>query len=466
MRKNICKYFWPLLLALIIVMEGALFMPDVYGVQAQGNSQDDEVVRTINQMNQLRDIYGLPHFDYNDNLNKTAQTHNRYMDINQTFSSIEEMDKTYFRGRYPWDRASYNNYANTYVFELIGKEISNYYSGLQMMLLNPYARYAILDPLYEDLGMDTFNGYTTYLFGGRKRSIISEVVYPYNKQTGIGPFYTSQYVVDPFQGVHTQSDNYGVPITYTYYMPSGTIESFSNIKVTLRNLQTNEIVPTQIVTSVEDVNLTNTLMILPLEEYNLGTTYRCSIQGNAYFDKAIMIQPNVMSNTRRINVETVFTTASSVNKGQQDAYLKRGTFVEALVKATQLPLRESLKSPFIDVSVNAAAFKYIYTGYMNGLVLGYGNGQFRPNVNINREQVYTILIRTYEKQIAKIPLSNQDRQLDFSDVNKINSYAIDAIYKAKKLGILADNSYAFNPSTYITNTEFSQILERYNQVIE
>lgn len=460
------KSLWPLLLTVIIIVESVLFMPQVYAIKAQGNSQDDEVVRTISQINQLRDIYGLPPFDYNDNLNQTAQTHNRYMDINKSFSSIEEMDKTYFRGRYPWDRAAYNNYANTYVFELIGRQISNYYSGLQMMLLNPYARYAILDPLYEDLGMDTFNGYTTYLFGGRQRSGVNEVVYPYNKQTDVEPFYRSQYVVNPFQGVNKASENYGVPITYTYYMPSGNIQSFENLSVTLRNLQTNKIVPNKIVTSIDDANLNNTLMILPLEEYNLGTTYRCTIRGNAYFNKTIMVQPNVMSNTRRINVDIVFTTASTLNKGQQEAYLKRANFVKALVKAIQLPLREALKSPFTDVSVNEASFKYIYTGYVNGLVLGYGNGQFRPNVNISREQVYTILIRAYEKQIATIPLTDQDRKLSFSDVNKINTYALESIYKAKKLGILTDNSYAFNPSIYITNTEFSQILERYNEVIQ
>ncbi len=57
---------------------------------------------------------------------------------------------------------------------------------------------------------------------------------------------------------------------------------------------------------------------------------------------------------------------------------------------------------------------------------------YRPGANINREQVYTILIRTYEKEYGEIELSSVDRFLRFTDKEKINTYALESMYKAKK----------------------------------
>ncbi len=66
----------------------------------------------------------------------------------------------------------------------------------------------------------------------------------------------------------------GIPITYTYYEEKGIIERFNNLKVNVTNISTGKEIETHIVTSDQDRNINNTIMILPLKAYDYGTTYQ------------------------------------------------------------------------------------------------------------------------------------------------------------------------------------------------
>ena len=424
---------------------------------------DDEINRTINNINKVRALYDLPSLSYNESLNKTAETHNRYMEFNSNFSSIEESGKTYFRGRYPWDRTTFNNYRKPYVFELLNNNISNYTSGLNQLMQNPYARYGILDPLYEDMGMNIYKGYATYLLGGKTRNNQYEVVYPYNLQTDVGTIFTNKYVLNPYADVKTNTF-VGIPITYTYYEESGIIERFNNLKVSVTNISTGEEIDTVVITSDQDRNINNTIMILPLKSYEYGTTYRIKINGTMIFDRMIDIS-GINTNRKAINYTSTFTTASSSFTINQQAYITRAQFVEELMKTSSIPKKESLEIIFSDINVNSPNYKYIYTAYINDIILGYENNMYRPNANINREQVYTIIIRTYEKEFGEINIASNDRSLSFTDQSNISNYALEALYKAKKIGLINDNAYQFNPSSYITTLEFNNIMEKYKKIV-
>jgi hypothetical protein len=91
---------------------------------------------------------------------------------------------------------------------------------------------------------------------------------------------------------------------------------------------------------------------------------------------------------------------------------------------------------------------------------------YRPNANISREQVYTILIRAYEKEYGTVELLSFEKSISFTDKDKISIYALDSIYKAKKIGLITDNIYQFNPSSYITTLEFNNIMEQYKKIIK
>jgi hypothetical protein len=424
--------------------------------------QDDEIVRTIGQINELRSLYDLPLVTYNDFLNKTALTHNLYMQYNDVYTSIEESGKLYYRGRYPWDRASYNGYQNKYVFELLNNKVINLYDGLVQLLQNPYSRYSILDPLYTNLGMNTTSNYTTYLFGGASRSKSYDLIYPYNRQKNVSNVFENKFTINPYTQVGDTESIVGIPITYHIYSSDGKVIDIKNISSKLINLQTNEVINTKIITSLEDRNLTNSIMILPLEPYNFGTTYKITLSAEIYFDRQLTFDLLNYSTQKNIDYDGIFTTINNSKDVIQNTYVTREQFVIDLLKKTNFPTVESLEIIFPDVKTTSPNYKYIYTAYINKIVNGYKDGLYRPSGNITREQAYTILIRLYEKQKGLIIINDSDRILEFSDVKSISTYALDPIYKAKKLGILIDNQFEFLPKTYISINEFEQILERYD----
>lgn len=447
---------------IIVILAVGLILGQSFVVSAVP-TEDDEIVRTIDKINEIRQIYGLPDLNYNVSLNNTAKLHNSYMVFNQSYSSIEESGDLYYRGRYPWDRASYNGYKNAYVFELLSQNILNYSNGLNKLLENPYARYAIFDPLYVDLGMDTYKNYTTYLLGGSNRDYASVVVYPYNQQQQVSTYFDNVYVLDPFDSIEISEDKVGLPITLSVYSGIGEIKSFEEIEIEVIDTRTNKSLDYEVVTSLEDRNLTNSMMILPLEAYNYGTTYEISIEGTLYLDHLVTLKNGTATNRININHFSSFTTKDSNYSNNAVKYTTRSEFVEGLIKATSLKQVESLEPIFPDVSVTSSSYKYIYTAYKNKIVEGYDDGFYRPNVNINREQAYTIIMRTYEQEHGSI--DNLYIELDFLDKDTISEYARNPIRKAIQVGILSNNVYKFNPKTYITQIEFEQMIKAYLSIV-
>jgi len=425
------------------------------------SDNDDEVVRTIETINKLRDIYELPLLSYSDVLNKTATTHTRYMDFNNTYSSVEESGKLYYRGRYPWDRASYNGYTNSYIYEVLNQDITTFTSGLNQLMQNPYSRYGILDPLYTDLGMATYDNLTTYLFGGSGRNSNIEVAYPYDNQKNVDTAFNNKYILDPYNRVSNKPEVVGIPITYSIYSSEAKILDFGNIEASLFDTRKNEYVKIKVVTSIQDRNLTNSIVLLPMEEYNFGTTYKVKIKTSLQFDKQISFENGRKSHYKYIDYENIFTTKDSSTEQAAYAYITREKFVEDLMKTSGIVIRDSLEIIFTDVNINSPNYKYIYTANINGIILGYPDGLYKPKANITREQAYTILIRTYNKDIGEIELEQKDRLLDFLDVGTISSYALEPMYKAKKIGLLIDNQYEFSPNVYITTREFNDLLSNY-----
>lgn len=447
----------------IIILISLMFTYGTMTSYASEVFQDDEVYRTVEEINELRSKYDLPSFEYSESLNKAAYTHNKYMDFNKIYSSIEESGKLYYRGRYPWDRASYAGYENTYVFESLIQNVNTYSEGISYLMNNPYARYALLDPLYTDLGMNSYDEYTTFLLGGSERTSNEEIIYPYSGQQNIDVSFMNKYILDPYDGVVNVPEEVGVPITYSIYSSEAKVLEYNDLEVKLTNTRTNEIVDVEVITSLKDRNLTNTVMILPMEKYDYGTTYVVSISAKIRFNNVIELDNK--SYWKNLNREWNFTTKQSSVSPATYSYVTRTEFVEELMKASNYSVRNSLEIIFPDVNISSPSYKYIYTAYAHNIIRGYDDGLYRPNANINREQAYTILIRNYENDNngkGEIILTDEDRNLDFSDSWAISYYFLESLYKAKKIGLLVDNPYSFNPQVYITTSEFEDMMDKYN----
>lgn len=418
-----------------------------------GNGKDSEVIRTSDYLNQIRKQVGAPKLKMSQALNQASYTHSRYMSQHQSFSSIEDKDKLYYRGRYPWDRAVYEGYEKHYAYELISQGVNNYQSSINRHLANPYYRQQLLNPLYTDIGMGRFHEYTTCLLGGEALKESRFVSYPYKGQKGV-PIRLDQKEGKPIYGLVDLSDqNYrGFPLTFTYYDEHKLIKNYYFNELSLRNLNRNQKVPIRYVVNHGVNELRNSLLILPLQEFKYQSSYKLKIKGTVFFDD---------NSQKRINEEIEFTTVANAETGGQ-RLLTRSYYVEQLLKALDYKLEDSLEIIFADVNVNAPNYKYIYTAYKNDLVKGsYGN--FYPESNIKIQDAYVVLIRAYEQKWGRIKLKPND---EFPAGDKIISqYARESLNKAYKIGLIDDESKNFEPFNYITEKEFKKIIQRFQAIL-
>lgn len=422
-------------------------------------ASDDEVERTIDEINSIRLEMNLPSLNSDGNLKKAAVSHSQYMSQNDIFSTLEDNSKSFYRGRYPWDRVKYYDYAKTYIFEFISQNANTYSEVVKQSLNNPYSRSAILDPLYTDIGMGSYLKYYTYLIGGEKRDENYSVSYPYDQQKNVSVSWENNYVLSPYDGRTGFAEKSGVPITFLYYSNNYKIESIDIEKVQVIDMSSNQTIEVQVLTPENDRNLKNGVIVLPINDYSPNTQYHILFEANYYFDTN-------KDQFYRYVYNGTFTTGDNLENEKSETFLKRGTFTKEIIKALNIVLESSFEIIFKDVDIKSVDAKYIYTAYYHNLVKGIGGNIFVPESNITREQAYTLLIRAYEYKKSKIILSEDERKLLFSDQDKISFYAVESIIKAKKIGLLIDlKSKKLNPTEYITEDEFMTILSIFKKLV-
>lgn len=412
-------------------------------------TQDREAVRSVQELNRIRKASSLPLFSSNKHLEESAKMHNRYMNYSNILNSIEEVGKTYYRGRYPWDRAAYAGYDKAYVTEMVGKSFNNYNEGWNTFLGDPYLRYNLLHPNYTDIGMDRYLDYSTYMLGGDPNEENYEVIYPYPQQTGIPVRNLYYFSKNPYEQIQRPGLT-GYPLTYTYYSQRR-VERFDVDSITLVRLNTYQAVPLTYIGN----SLNNTMIILPLSDLEYFSSYELKIKAKMIFSDG---------KSRIINHTSRFTTESpDRKKAGEIRYLTRAEFVKKLVQTLRYELKPNLGIIFKDVAPASADAKYIYAAYLQKLVEGNPNGEFLPNANIREQDVYVVLIRAYEKS-KKISLTAEDKLLFRQDIQA--EYAVDPLRKAVKIGLIDESRTSFDPNHYLSVTEFDEILKRFESAMK
>ena len=119
----------------------------------------------------------------------------------------------------------------------------------------------------------------------------------------------------------------------------------------------------------------------------------------------------------------------------------------------------SNKNTFSDVS-NTWYTNAINWASDKNIVMGYGDGTFKPNKNITRQELMVILYR-YAKYKGKDMTSTSDIST-YSDYNKIDDYAKEAMKWGVSKKILYGNKDGLlNPKGNATRAEVAAIIERY-----
>ena len=150
-------------------------------------------------------------------------------------------------------------------------------------------------------------------------------------------------------------------------------------------------------------------------------------------------------------VEHGLMSGYSDNAFRPNAILTRAQLAQILYNQAGRPAAGM--SNFVDVSADAWYNDAVAWAVQNGVVGGYGDGTFRPNAPITREQFTVMLWRN-----SGSPKSSQELH-QFTDETAISDYAQEALAWAVENGIV--NGYSdgrLNPKGTATRAQTAQIL--------
>ncbi len=124
--------------------------------------------------------------------------------------------------------------------------------------------------------------------------------------------------------------------------------------------------------------------------------------------------------------------------------------------------------PFNDVPENKYYTNAVIWAEKHGVVAGFPDGTFRPNDNITREQLATILYR-YAGAQGKVKEADADLSA-FPDAAKVHAYALDAMAWAVGAelinGVGSGGKSYLQPANNATRAQFATIISRYMESVD
>ncbi len=146
-----------------------------------------------------------------------------------------------------------------------------------------------------------------------------------------------------------------------------------------------------------------------------------------------------------------------------NAQMTRAQLVTILWRVDGSPASTAV-ADFSDVADDAWYAEPVAWAAENGVVLGYENGTFCPDVPLTREQLALILFRYTEQKGGDVSAGGELDSFT-NDVNDVHNWAYDAVDWAvcKKLlqGNRADGKVGLDPQRCATRAEVATIMKRY-----
>lgn len=140
---------------------------------------------------------------------------------------------------------------------------------------------------------------------------------------------------------------------------------------------------------------------------------------------------------------------------EPDKSVSRAEFVQMLYNREGRPAAGGFLQ-FGDVPDGAWYGEAVRWASVQGVVGGYGNGQFAPNRNITRQELAVMLWR-----YAGSPAAT-DKELRFADADKVSGYAREALGWAVENGIVQGKSGGIlDPGGNATRAEAAAMLQRF-----
>ncbi|AIQ55265.1 S-layer homology domain-containing protein [Paenibacillus sp. FSL R7-0331] len=151
------------------------------------------------------------------------------------------------------------------------------------------------------------------------------------------------------------------------------------------------------------------------------------------------------------------TSGTDANNYSPNAALTRGQFVVLLLKAYGIAPQAAGAANFTD------AGNTYYTGYLSaakelGVATGSGDNQFKPDDQITRQELFTLLYRSL-KILNELPEGAAAAGLSgYSDASLVAGYAQEALQALTASGIVSGNGGKLDPQGLSTRAQAAQVI--------
>lgn len=129
----------------------------------------------------------------------------------------------------------------------------------------------------------------------------------------------------------------------------------------------------------------------------------------------------------------------------------RAEFIKMLVLALNLEA-DATETEFSDVADTDWYYEFVTAGAQKGIITGYPDGSFKPDVIVSREEMAVMLQRAYKLSLKKLEAVNDECY--FADAEDISSWAVQAVEELSGAGVLSGNeNEMFEPARGATRAE-------------
>lgn len=135
--------------------------------------------------------------------------------------------------------------------------------------------------------------------------------------------------------------------------------------------------------------------------------------------------------------------------------ITRAEFAKIVVGAFNIELGAT--ADLSDIDSSAWYAPYVGACYDAGIITGYDDGEFKPNNRVTRQEMAVMVLRA--AQYKNVTIETPNEKVDFTDADKIASYAAEAIETLQKAGIIngvEDGKFA--PEDTATRAQAAKIL--------
>lgn len=146
--------------------------------------------------------------------------------------------------------------------------------------------------------------------------------------------------------------------------------------------------------------------------------------------------------------ETTFSPGNNIT---------RADFICLLVRS--LKLTADIDGNFNDVAQSDYFYKEVGIAKKLGVILGFGDNQFKPGENISRQDMMVFVSRAMKLAGKKLDESSSDLSM-FSDSDEVAPYALASVAQLVKEGIITGSNGRVNPKGTATRAETAVIMYR------